>query len=170
MARPDFPSATVSEGQGQLCASPSSQPLVVPGATDINTDCGCNRVMNPDMGPGNSPGPNITMALGGSYATHLSPLLTAFTSSDLPLSTGRELLCLSLPQHSIHLLIIIVPNYPTAGTTRHQAGPCFLRNASGRLAQACVWVFLSHSVVLGGTGQGYAFSSAPRAGCPSMPT
>lgn len=38
--------------------------------------------MNLDMGPYISPGPDITLALGGNEATHLSPVLTPFTYSD----------------------------------------------------------------------------------------
>ncbi|KAL6033000.1 hypothetical protein STEG23_035917 [Scotinomys teguina] len=33
---------------------------------DINTDCGCGRPMALDMALGSSPGPDNTMALGGS--------------------------------------------------------------------------------------------------------
>ena len=50
------------------------------------------------------------MALGGDEATLICLLLTAFTSSDLPLPTGHEPFCLfSLPYHTVHLYIIIVP-------------------------------------------------------------
>lgn len=77
-------------------------------------DCGCIRAMNPDMdlssshGPQQQPGPGNTMALGGNKATHISPLLTSFSSSDVPLPTGHEPLSLSVPYHTIHLFNIIV--------------------------------------------------------------
>lgn len=39
-----------------------------------------------------SPGPDVTLALHGKQATHISLLLTAFASSVVPLSTAHELL------------------------------------------------------------------------------
>lgn len=66
-----FSSVVASEGRGQFYTALSSQSLVVTGATDLNRVCGCIRALNPDMGPISSPGPAITMALGGNQATHL---------------------------------------------------------------------------------------------------
>ncbi|KAK7812285.1 hypothetical protein U0070_024439 [Myodes glareolus] len=71
-----------------------------------NTDCGCIGAMNPDIGPSSSPGPDITVALGGNQATHTSLLLIASLSSDLPLSTGPTPFCLFLPFHIVHLFTI----------------------------------------------------------------
>lgn len=44
----------------------SSQPLMVRGVIDINTDPKCVTVMDPDMAPGSILCPDITMVLGGS--------------------------------------------------------------------------------------------------------
>ncbi|ERE72064.1 hypothetical protein H671_6g15201 [Cricetulus griseus] len=58
--------------------------------------------MNLDMGPGSSPGPDITMALGGNQAISISQLLTDFTSSDMLLSTGNEPFSLYLSPIPLH--------------------------------------------------------------------
>lgn len=58
--------------------------------------------MDPDMGISSIPGLNITMALTGKKAFHISPCLTTFTFPDLPLSTVHEqtiLLFSSTPHH-----------------------------------------------------------------------
>lgn len=44
----------------------SEHPSVATGATDVNCEPGCSRVMDPDMAPGSSPGPYITIVLDGS--------------------------------------------------------------------------------------------------------
>ena len=49
------------------------------------------------------------MGLDNNQTTHINLFPTAFTSSDLPLSTGREPFSLSPPYHTIHLLILLVP-------------------------------------------------------------
>ncbi|KAL6081661.1 hypothetical protein STEG23_005568 [Scotinomys teguina] len=68
----------------------SAWPLVLTGATDINTDLGCGCALDPDMALGCSSGLDISLALGDKQATHVSLLLTTFASSDLSLSTGHE--------------------------------------------------------------------------------
>lgn len=74
---------------------------MVTRAKDINTAYGYGRARDLDMALGSGPGQEITMALGCKQATYLSPLLMAFTSSNLPLSTGHELFCLSVPYPTI---------------------------------------------------------------------
>ncbi|KAL6054148.1 hypothetical protein STEG23_020654 [Scotinomys teguina] len=61
-------------------------PYVVIEATDISTDRGCSRALDPDMGLGRSPDSDITMAPDGKQPTLLKWLLTVFTSSELSLS------------------------------------------------------------------------------------
>ena len=83
---------------------------MVTGATDIKTDNGCRRAT--DMGFGCNPDPDVTMTPGGKQDTGLSPLLTAFASLDLSLSTGHEPFCLSLSSyHTMYLLSIIEPDF-----------------------------------------------------------
>lgn len=66
------------------------------------------------------------MAPGGNQATYLSLLLTTFTSSDMPLSTAHEpSVSFSLPYHTIHVLIIIAPDW------RALQRPCFLIGTLG---------------------------------------
>lgn len=89
-----LPSVASCEGQGSLCTFLSSWPSVESGSVDINIDHSCNRDMNPDMGPGSIPGPDITMAQDCKQVTHASPLFTASTSSDVPLSTEHASFCL----------------------------------------------------------------------------
>ena len=86
---------------------------MVIGVTDINTDHhGCVRVLDPDMALGISPGPDITVVLGGKQITLVTQLLTAVNSSDQPLSTiythcngtcgmGRLMVDLFLPRKSV---------------------------------------------------------------------
>lgn len=86
--RPVLPSVfAVSEGHGQLCIAISSGPSAVSGATDMSTDHGYSRAMKPDTAYNSRLLPDITIALGGNQPIHLSQLITAFTSSDIPLST-----------------------------------------------------------------------------------
>lgn len=89
----------VSKGWGQSCTARTFQSSVVSGSIDAYKDCGCIRAMNPDMGLSSSQSPGITMTLGGNKATHISPLLTSFSSSDVRLSTGHEPHCLP-PSHT----------------------------------------------------------------------
>lgn len=97
------------KGSGQLCAALFSLPSVVMGATDFNTDHNCSRTMNPNTALGSSTDPDITVALG---TTHLSPLLTTFISSVLPLYPGHgPFSSLFLPYATIQLLTITVSNY-----------------------------------------------------------
>lgn len=57
---------------------PLRGPSVAPGATDINSGpLGCFRASN----LGSSPGQDITLALGGKQAMHISLFLTTLTSS-----------------------------------------------------------------------------------------
>lgn len=44
----------------------SVQPLEATWAMDVNTDPSCGKTMNPYMALSSSPGPEVTMALGGS--------------------------------------------------------------------------------------------------------
>ena len=66
---------------------------------DINTDHGYIRAMNLDMGPGSSPGPDITMALGGNEATHVSPSCT--------LSPPQVCRCPQDTSHSVSLYLAL---------------------------------------------------------------
>lgn len=103
-------------GRGPLCTALSFQSLVVSGATEIKADYGCIRAIDPDMSPSISLGSDVTMALAGNEVTHVSLLLTSFTSPHLPLSTGHEpcVLALSLPYRTIPLLAIIASCLPSA--------------------------------------------------------
>lgn len=95
-----LPSGVVSEGTGPTLYSCFflAWPLMISGAADIKPHLCCIRGKNPDMGPGCSPGPDITMALSRNYATRGSSLFTIFPSTDRPLSTGYEPFgALSLP-------------------------------------------------------------------------
>lgn len=99
---------------------------MVSGAKDTNTDHG-HRAMNPNM------------TLDGHQVIHFNLLLTAFTSSGLPLSTGHESFCLSPPHQTTHLLTIECP-------AARCLAVCFLLRVQGGLPQACLWVSLSHSL------------------------
>ena len=84
-------------------------------------ESGCSKVLDPDVGLGSSPGMVITMATGDKEASHLILYLTTFISSDLPLSTGHQPLCLSVflsPIPPIHLLTIIATNFPELQCSR----------------------------------------------------
>lgn len=100
-------SAAASKGRASSAAL-SSQPSVVTGVMDFYTHSSGSRATGPDVARGSSSGLDITMATGSERATHLSLLLTAFTSSDLPLSTGHQPFCLalSLPYPTIYLFTI----------------------------------------------------------------
>ena len=50
---------------------------MVSGATDINSDPGCGRAMNPNMALGSSPGTDDIMAPGISTGTHIGLALVA---------------------------------------------------------------------------------------------
>lgn len=88
---PVLPSTAANEGQVQQSEALSSQPSVVAGATDIKTDLGCVRVIDPNMVLSSSTELDFTM----------TPLFTVFTSSNLPLSTEHDSFCLPLtyPQY-----------------------------------------------------------------------
>lgn len=92
-----LPSVAACEGQGELCAALSSLFLVVTGARDLNTDHSCGRATDTHMALGSGLGPDVTMALGDKQATHISQFLPAFVSSDLPLSSAHEPLCMRPP-------------------------------------------------------------------------
>lgn len=100
-SRASSPECCSQGGTGTtLCVVLCSRPLVVvSGDMDSNTDHNFSRATVPDMHPGSSPDPDITMTPCSKWATCLSPLLTTFTSLDLPLSTGRERFCLSPIPH-----------------------------------------------------------------------
>lgn len=98
-AEPALSSVAAREGQRRLCVGLSSRPLVVSGDMDSNTDHSCSRAIGPDMNPGSSPDPDITMTPSSKQDTTLSPLLTTFTSLDLPVSTEHEPFCLSPIPH-----------------------------------------------------------------------
>ena len=74
----------------------SSRSLVIAKDTDINRDHTCGRATDPDIVLNRSPGPDVTMALGGKPALHISLLLATLPSSGLPLSTGYTPFCPSL--------------------------------------------------------------------------
>lgn len=113
------------------------------------TDCGCIRVMNPDIGPGSSPGLDNTMALSGNEATIFNLILTAFTSSDMSLSTIYKPSCFYFPYHTVHLLTTIVT---TGLALQAPGGPLFsplslgqttlglLGNLFALLSLSCHWV------------------------------
>lgn len=63
-----------------------SYPLGLWWYRSLKTDHGCIRALNLDMSPGSSSEPDITMALGGNQVTYVSLFLTAFSSTDMPLS------------------------------------------------------------------------------------
>lgn len=67
---PALQSCAVGEGQGQLCAAPSSLLLGVTGTKHINTDQSCSRAVNLDV----APGPDDTMVPGGN-AGHLDSMV-----------------------------------------------------------------------------------------------
>ena len=70
-------------------------PLVGTLATDVNTEPDWSRTTG--MALSSSPGQDVTMAPGGKEAMLISLFLTAFASSDLPLSTAHEPFCFSFP-------------------------------------------------------------------------
>lgn len=61
-------------------------------ATDIKIDYGSSRAMGPDMVLGKSPSPDGTMALSGKHVTHLSLLLIALPSSEMPLFIDSQVI------------------------------------------------------------------------------
>lgn len=118
--------------------------------------------MNPDMGRVATQAQTLHYHnLSDNYATHVSLLLTAFTSSDMPLDSGHEPVSLSpIPQHA--LLTMLVPIYrrvrvffpelradlhgPVCGFCGlldplwHWAGPCFL-------LEAHIFIFISSVLI-----------------------
>ena len=101
------------------CAS--TQPSMITGAMNINTDYGCRSMMDACMFLGNSPGPDITMAVGGKQTTRSVcssvslPLQICLSSQDMNHSVSLSLLSLSLSLSLSHtpsrfFLPIMVPN------------------------------------------------------------
>lgn len=150
-----LPSAAASERWSQLCTALSFQSLVVSGAVDRHLQrLWLHQSHEPGNGPQQQPGPGNTMALSGNKATNISPLLTSFSSSDVPLSIGNEPFHLSLTQHTF------AQHNSTRlpSPTKCRVLACFLLRAWGRGPQACRWVSLSRSACHG-TGQDHASSS-----------
>lgn len=123
--------------------------MLISGVLYINTDYGCIRAMNPNIGPGSSPGLEYTMALSGNEATIFSLILTAFTSSDMSLSTRYEPSFFYLSYHTVHLLTIIVttnfaPQSPGGSLfsprSRGQTTLGLLGNLFALLNLSCHWV------------------------------
>lgn len=86
----------------------------------------------------------ITIVQNIKQATHLSPFLATFTSSDVSLLTELELFSLSLPPYpTVYLFAIIVPDHLGLCV-------CFLLAAGGRLPCAGVWVSFSCSFIIDG--------------------
>lgn len=114
--------------------------------------------MNADFGLGSSnPGPDITIVLGSNQATHISSILTAFTSSDMALSTGYEPFCLSL-SHTCHTHTSAEQNNVCLPSCiRHWVRLWLFFGSRGRLSWASVWVSLSSSFCHG-AGQDPVFS------------
>lgn len=65
------------------------------GAMVIDIDSCYSRPSDSDMAMGCRSGLNVSMAPGAKQATHISVFHTAFASSNLPLSIGHGLFCLS---------------------------------------------------------------------------
>lgn len=118
-AGPVLPSAAVSERWGQLCTPLFSLSM------GINTDCDDIRAINLNTGPGNSPGPDIIMALGSNQTIYLSPLLSGSTSSDVLLPTEN-----TAPSNNTQY--IVHHNMPCLAL---QGGPVFCPRSQG---WACV--------------------------------
>lgn len=77
---------------------------------DVNTDPSYGRTIDSDMALGSGMGLDITLALGGKQASHISLFLATFTSPILPLSTTHESFCFSFSTFStIYLPIIMAP-------------------------------------------------------------
>lgn len=95
-------------------------PSVVTVAMDIHTDYGCRRAVDPDITLGSSPGQDFTMAPGSKQATHISPCLTTFASSDIWLSpqdmSHSASLSLLLPYPTIYLLITMALGSPVTSS------------------------------------------------------
>lgn len=143
-AGPVLPSAAASERWGQLCTPLFSLSM------GINTDCDDIRAMNLNTGPGNSPGPDIIMALGSNQTIYLSPLLSGSTSSDVLLPTENP----APPITHSTLFTILCPAWPC------KVGQCFVLEARG----GPVWVSWPCSVCHG-AGQEHTFSSEPPQAC-----
>lgn len=90
-----------------MSMGPANQNLVVTGATDINTDHSCSRALDPDLALAAAQARTAsTMSPDGEQPTHLSLLLTAFTSQICLSPQDMNLLSLSPPYPTIYLLTI----------------------------------------------------------------
>ena len=110
----------------------------------INKDCGCIRAMNPDIGPGSSPGPDNTMALSGNEATLFNLILSAFTSSDMSLTIRYEPSCFYLPYHTVMVTTGFAPQAPHGPLfspwSLGQTALGLLGNLFALLSPSCHWV------------------------------
>lgn len=86
--------------------------------------------MNSDRGPGSGPGPDVTMTVDVNQGTHFYPLLTTFSSSDLPASA-------------------LFAHHNSACLPGAIGSHVFLLGTQGCLPHTCVWVSLPHSVCHG---------------------
>lgn len=102
--------------------------------------------MDPDMASGSNPGPGHHHGPGGKQATHLTPFLTAFPSSDQPLSAGHGLFCLSLPYPVIYLIYLLTIIEPGSG--RALVFSLLPRVESPRWALLVIFSPDTHSLVL----------------------
>lgn len=98
------------------------------------------------MGFGCNPDPDVTMTPGGKQDTGLSPLLTAFASLDLSLSTGHEPFCLSL--FLSHHVFALHNRARLPSALRHWLRYIFSSQAQDRNPWVGLWIFVSCSVFI----------------------